>query len=82
MNDDETLLIQFVPLGLVTVHAESCYINILVMASPLDHEISLRVLELDESLKGKYKNQVSLRVLGELAVKSIRSKRFSNFMVA
>lgn len=75
MNNDETLIIQPVPLGPVIVHVESCYINILVMASPLENEISLRVLELDETLKGKYKNQISLRVLEELAVKSIRDEK-------
>ena len=75
MNNDETLLIQLVPLGPVIVHVESCYIDILVMSSPLENEISLRVLKLDESLKGKHKNQVSLRVLEELAVRSIRDEK-------
>lgn len=73
MNNDETLLIQL-PLGPVIVHVESWYINILVMASSLEYEIPLRVLKLDEPLKEKYKNQMPLRVLEELAPKSIRDE--------
>jgi hypothetical protein len=53
MNNDETLLIQLVPLVTVIVHVDSCYISILVMASSLEYETPLRVLILDESLKEK-----------------------------